>query len=1371
MTYRIGVDIGSQNIYAVILNNGEFSDFFSMQHQGNIPETIKKLVSHLSAAIPEPDQTLCGITGTIGRNDIPVVDSVLAAVEAARHAGVKHRHILSVGCEKSFLVNLDESGNYKGHSAQGDCAAGTGGFMDQQALRLGLDPEGLARMAENHEGPVPTIATRCAVFAKSDIIHAQAAGYSPPGIAAGLCNGMARSIVASSTQGRELDGSILLTGGVSRNRTIVKALSELFGQEIEVPENAVFWNAMGAAVMAERPFDDLLALSETSGSTRSSRPALVSADLEYPDFDADKTEIIEGVEVTTYEAPQTLEGDIYIGIDVGSTSTKAVVTDKNGRVMLGVYTRTRGNPVKAVSEILARIHAVFSGSGAKISGAATTGSGRELIKSVFGADMAINEITAHAKGATFIDPEVDTIIEIGGQDSKFTRLKNGAVTLATMNYVCAAGTGSFIEEQAARLDIGLDEIPGLTLEKTAPFTSDRCTVYMERDLNTLLSEGWDKSAVMAAVLFSVRDNYLSKVVGKTPFGERVYFQGATARNRALVAAFASELGTEVKVSRFCHLTGALGCAVALKESGPAISSFAGTDITYSVAMEACELCANKCDLTVYEVNGRKTAWGMKCGRDYNETGRGKQKTFSDIEASFRQVMRPDSEKIEGGQTVGLPQVIYMSEYGPLFESFLQNLGFSIRMIHGSDKALSEGSRRIQADFCAPMTMVHGVILGALASDCDYVFFPTIISAPEESGRIIDIKPLSEKINDRFFCYYSAYAPTILASSLNQDQLDRLISPKMRFYGMKMEEIAASLASELEKSMNLEPDHVREAFSDAWRTYETRKNIWRHLGREKLESGKADKNGKISLMLLARPYVLFDRRLNQGIPAKLESMGYDLMVQSMVQENEENSQNMHWHFGQQMMAALDAVASNPHVYPVFISCFRCSPDAYLMTEFKAAMERIGKPYLILQLDEHGSDVGYQTRIEAAMETFETHFRSGRKTSPEKLSENETKKQISENDTILIPYTDGRINRLHQAVFKAAGYDARVMPLTSDQIHLGYRFASGGECLPNVAILGSMIDFMRKENLDPLKTMLYLPSICIACNFPQYGKMILNGLDHAGLKGAGIIAPSGLESVPGLSMRANANLLAATNIGSILHKLAFRFRPYEIEEGATDRALKEAEEAVIDHIMTGKSMINAAKAVRAIVEKLPLPTERKPRIAVLGDLYAKYNDVLNEKVWDLAESLGGEILVPSYNEMLIHGIYSDAIETGTDTKAVSTMTRFEQKFEAVFSGILDDQFEPTPEECHELLKKFGMDQPIPGETAISVGRTLHYADKGLVSAIIHVNPVFCCPGVVSSAIFKGLQEKTGIPVIDLFYDGTNKPNTRIIPHLYYLTRNAV
>jgi predicted nucleotide-binding protein (sugar kinase/HSP70/actin superfamily) len=930
--------------------------------------------------------------------------------------------------------------------------------------------------------------------------------------------------------------------------------------------------------------------------------------------------------------------------------------------------------------------------------------------------------------------------------------------------VCAARTGSFIEEQAMRLDVALDDIPALTLGKTAPFTSDRCTVYMERDLNTLLAEGWDKAATMAAVLFSVRDNYLSKVVGKTPFGKCVYFQGATARNQALVAAFAAELGTNVKVSRFCHLTGALGCALALREAGVSASDFAGTDITYSVDMEVCELCANKCDLSVYTVNGRKAAWGMKCGRDYNETERGKQKTFSDLEAAFRQIMRPEAEKEAGGPVVALPQVVYMSEYGPLFESFLLNLGFKVKMIGGSEKALAEGSRRIQADFCAPIAMVHGVVLNALQSDCDYVFFPTIINAPHESDPFIPPKPLSEKSEDRYFCYYSAYAPTILASAAPSGQRSRLISPKISFFRRSTEEVAERLAEDLKEVMQIDPDHAKVAFMDAWKDFETRRHIWRHLGEEKREASK----DKIAIMLMARPYVLFDRGLNKGIPAKLESMGFDLMVQSMVHAPEDpDIRQMHWHYGQQMMAALDTVAENPHIYPVFISCFRCSPDAYLMTAFKARMEKMGKPYLILQLDEHGSDVGYQTRIEAAAETFATHFASKNAAATGREIIRRIKTELNKGDTLLIPYTDGRINRLQAAVFRYAGYDARVMTLTPEQIHLGYRYASGGECLPNVAILGSMIGFIRKESLDPENTMLYLPSICLACNFPQYGAMIMNGLAHAGILGTGILTFNGLESVPGLSMRENVALLAASNIGSLLHKLAFRLRPYETTKGATETALSEAETAVIDHIMAGKSMINAAKAVREIVEKLPLPDKRKPRIAVLGDLYAKYNDVLNERVWDLAESLGGEILVPSYNEMVIHGIYADALGKGTDTKSVATMVKFEQKFEAVFTGILDDQFEPAPEECHQLMQKYGMDQPIPGETAISIGRTLHYAEKGLVSAIIHVNPVFCCPGVVSSAIFKRLQEETGIPVIDLFYDGTNKPNSRIIPHLYYLT----
>ncbi len=500
------------------------------------------------------------------------------------------RNILSIGCESFYMIRLDEDFNYVEHFVNSDCASGTGSFIDQQAERLGFGTEELAEKAFAFEGSSPSIATRCAVFAKSDIIHAQAQGFSKEAISSGLCEGVTRSVLANTVKGRELSGSVLFIGGMSRNRKIVAEISNTLDRDVRVHENGLFFNAIGAAALGELPWEKSRSLVKTIREKREVRKSLEINLDHYPEFDEDKSYEVDGMEITLYSTPATFACDVYLGIDVGSTSTKAVVTDTAGTILAGLYGRTQGDPVHAVTVLLARVREIFEGKALKIKGVATTGSGRELIREVVGADMAINEITAHAQGATFLDPDVDTIIEIGGQDSKFTLLKNGVVTNAVMNYVCAAGTGSFIEEQAKRLDMTLDEISRVVTGEIAPFTSDRCTVYMERDLNIFLSEGWRREQIIAAVLYSVRDNYLSKVVGKSVPGKKIYFQGATARNKALVAVFENELNQPVFVSKYCHLTGALGCTVALMEANHTTSEFTGIDFSCEVSSEICTYC-------------------------------------------------------------------------------------------------------------------------------------------------------------------------------------------------------------------------------------------------------------------------------------------------------------------------------------------------------------------------------------------------------------------------------------------------------------------------------------------------------------------------------------------------------------------------------------------------------------------------------------------------------------------------------------------------------------------------------------------------------------------------------------------------------------
>ncbi|MBT3271776.1 MAG: CoA activase, partial [Spirochaetales bacterium] len=573
------------------------------------------------------------------------VDDTVAWVTAALKHHPKLRSLLVVGGERFGLITLDGNGGYQRMKTNTSCAAGTGSFLDQQARRLNLeDGAQLAELALTNTGSVPTIASRCSVFAKTDIIHAQQEGYSVEEICDGICLGLARNAADVLFDNGKVEGPVVFIGGVAANGAVRRHLDLYLGIELVSDDYAPLYGAIGAAycVLNDGDLPEIIHPRGLVTSHNEGReyffPKLDLSDSVYPDFDdhshylytptaswRESAAIDNPVEVDCYSSPDQGTSDAIIGIDIGSTSTKSVVVSPEGTVYSGFYTRTAGKPVEAVQALFEAVDNWVKKAGAELSfsGAATTGSGRKLIGEIVNADLVIDEISAHARAAVDLQPNVDTIIEVGGQDSKFTSLREGRVTFSRMNTVCAAGTGSFLEEQADRLGIPISEFADLAIGSKSPLTSDRCTVFMERDINCFLSRNYETPEILAGSAHSVCENYLLKVASEGHIGSVIVFQGATAKNRALVAAFEQKLGRGVFVSRYCHLTGAYGAALSLIESESRETSFRGISISSKripVSMETCGYCGNNCRITVADIDGATAAYGFLCGRDY-ETDR------------------------------------------------------------------------------------------------------------------------------------------------------------------------------------------------------------------------------------------------------------------------------------------------------------------------------------------------------------------------------------------------------------------------------------------------------------------------------------------------------------------------------------------------------------------------------------------------------------------------------------------------------------------------------------------------------------------------------------------------------------------------------
>ena len=593
----LGIDIGSVTIsVAEIGPEKEIIKTAYQFHHGNIPETLTEILNAFSS------EHISGIAATSSTPSIIRAvrryDNRLAIIAAARYFHEKIGAILVVGGETFSLIGFDRDGHYRSFRTNTSCAAGTGSFLDQQARRLNLrDTRELSDRAFSNSSSIPGIASRCAVFAKTDLVHAQQEGYSLEQICDGLCYGLARNITDTLTMDRDLLEPVIFTGGVCRNRAVVKHIKSITGKEI-LPDETGVYGAIGAAfLMAEeccgektescKSLNDLV-YRETSQKKYFHEPLMLKLS-EHPDFEGiehyeyrdSNTADLHSVEVDIYKTLTPLSDiELLLGLDVGSTSTKAVLMDRAGEVLAGFYTGTAGRPVAAVQRLFSSIADMSENKKAviRIAGAASTGAGRKFAGKIMGADIVIDEISAHARAAREIDPDVDTIIEIGGQDSKFTTLKNGMVTFSIMNNVCAAGTGSFIEEQARKLNCPLSEYSKRAEGCRSPIVSDRCTVFMERDMNHYMSEGYSVDEVLASVLHAIRENYLTKVAVEGSIGNRIFFQGATAKNRALVAAFEQRLQKPIHVSRYCHLTGAWGAALTLLDEFSVETGFRGIDL-------------------------------------------------------------------------------------------------------------------------------------------------------------------------------------------------------------------------------------------------------------------------------------------------------------------------------------------------------------------------------------------------------------------------------------------------------------------------------------------------------------------------------------------------------------------------------------------------------------------------------------------------------------------------------------------------------------------------------------------------------------------------------------------------------------------------
>ena len=936
---------------------------------GSPIQSTYDLLHELYEVVPEDRVEGIRVTGSGSRTIARVLglffENEFKAI--ARMIGTVYPHIRTVfeiGGESSKYIRLEGS-TIVDYDRSGECAAGTGSFLDQQALRMQYSVEEIGQVVTT-ASCAARIAGRCSVFAKSDMIHAQQKGYSPAEILRGLCDAVARNFKSAIVRGRPVQAPVALIGAVSQNAGVTGALREAFSlgaADLFVPEHFAWCGAIGTAMLeAEEPRKrsileiHRLRQHESEETVQDTTPLCSANVVQLRDRVGRYVPPPDGAPIPA-----------YLGLDIGSVSTNVVVIDESGAVIHDVYLRTAGRPIEAVQQGLSEVERLW-GSRLQIRGAGTTGSGRELVAEFVGADVVNDEITAHKTGAIHISntlggEPVDTIFEIGGQDSKFISIENGVVVDFAMNEACAAGTGSFLEEQAEKLGISIKgEFASLAL--AAPFPTrlgERCTVFMERDVTGWLNKAETVPNLVAGLAYSIALNYLNRVVRGRKLGNVIYFQGGTAYNDAVTAAFASLLGKKITVPPYNGVMGAVGMALIARQwrmATQAETRFRGFDL-HKLSLTArdfvCKACSNLCDMKEFVIEGQKSYWGDKCSDKFRKpSATGRKPVIEDL-FEFRDKLLNQLPSCAGPLKIGLPRAMTMFERLPFWRTYFSELGLETVLSPVTDPRISaSGIEMAVAQPCYPVQVAHGHVQALVEAGVDYIFVPVMADA-ESAG---DSCPTH-------YCPWSQTLPWVLRSAPALEPYQhKLLIPTLHFQ-LGPAQIKKALAETMRRIgvTRRSSDRAVDAAYTAQREFQ---DALLAAGRRALAA--LDASGEPGLVLAGRGYNLYDRGVNCDIPRKLRHryganvIPLDFLVTG--REPVADAANMYWISGRKILEAAHVAAARPNLHLVYITNFKCGPDSYIK---HFARQAAGAPLLVLQFDGHGNDAGYMTRCEAYLDS--------------------------------------------------------------------------------------------------------------------------------------------------------------------------------------------------------------------------------------------------------------------------------------------------------------------------------------------------------------------------------------------------------------------
>ncbi|MBO0456843.1 2-hydroxyacyl-CoA dehydratase [Enterococcus hulanensis] len=1261
MTLRAGIDVGSTTVKLVILNEQNESLFAKYErHFSDVKTATERVLREAEAVIGNQEMTM-SITGSGGMGladvlEIPFVQEVIACTRTVEEIIPETDVAIELGGEDAKITFFEGALEQR---MNGSCAGGTGAFIDQMAVLLKTDANGVNELAKNYKTIYP-IASRCGVFAKTDVQPLINEGAAKEDIAASIFQAVVNQTIAGLAAGRKIKGNIAFLGGplyfMSELRQRFIETLNIAPENVIFPENPQLFVAMGAAFYSEEAdatsleglLHRLTTAEEGHLSPSDTLEPLFEDEADLADF-----RMRHGQAQAKEKSLAEHEGVAFLGIDAGSTTTKVALIDDNGNLMYSFYGNNQGQPLETTMTVLKDLYTklpenVFIGK------AAVTGYGEQLIQNALKVDIGEVETMAHYKAANHFQPGVDFILDIGGQDMKAMTIKDGALSSIQLNEACSSGCGSFIETFAKSLNYNVEDFAKAALKSKAPVDlGSRCTVFMNSKVKQVQKEGASVGDISAGLSYSVIKNAIYKVIKiRRPeeLGEKIVCQGGTFYNEAVLRAFEMVTGREVVRPSIAGLMGAFGAAlIALEnyEIGEKTETLSLAEIDSFTAEKEfthCGLCENNCMLTVTMFSdGRQFITGNRCERGARIKVKREDKKVNLVDYKYRRLFkyRPLRKKEAVRGEIGIPRVLNMYENYPLWHTFFSDLGFCVKLSPRSNKELYEqGMETIPSDTaCYPAKIAHGHIQALIDGGVPMIFYPGVVFERQES----------KEADNHFNCPIVQSYPDVIRNNVD-DIREGKVDYRNPYLNLANEASVAAVLGRCFQDLGITQEEINQALHHAYEELEAFKEDVRQKGEETLLM--LNQKGERGVVLSGRPYHL-DPEINHGIAEVITQEGFHVLTEDSVSHLSDvgNLRVVNqWVYHSRLYAAARVVAKSKNLELVQLNSFGCGLDAVTTDQVEEIMEQYGKIYTVLKIDE-GSNLG-AIRIRLRSLKAAVNERDKSNFQPVKRFEEPEKivftKEMRKKHTLLLPM----LSPIHQSglfdiALEASGYNVVCLPaMDREAVNVGLKFVNNDSCYPAIISIGQLVEALQSGEYDLNNTSVMMSQTGGGCRATNYIPLLRKALNDAGFPQVPVVSVSlgnkGVESNPGFkyTLPMLKRIVVAILYGDLFERVVYRTRPYELEKGQIDALHAEWLKKVESNVRNGSLTIfnrNMKKIIKDF-DTVPISNEVKPKVGVVGEILVKYSPTANNDIVRLLEEEGAEAVVPDLIGFMNYSLYN-------------------------------------------------------------------------------------------------------------------------------------